>query len=230
METNKVYCKDALELLSELKDNSINLTLTDIPYDEVNRKSNGLRNLDKRDADILTINLKRLVREIVRVTKGSIYIFCGIEQVSIIRNEMVKKELSTRIIVWEKTNPSPMNGEYIWLSGIELCVYGKKKGAVFNAFCKNTVIREQVELNYQHPTQKPLKLIRYLLEVSSNEGDIILDPFCGSGTTGVASKQKNRQYILSDLNPEYIKITKSRLAQTNLTQILEREQNEQQLL
>lgn len=58
------------------------LTLTDIPYGEVNRSSNGLRNLDKEDADILTFNLQDFLKEIYEVTKSTIIIFCGKEQMT----------------------------------------------------------------------------------------------------------------------------------------------------
>lgn len=64
-----------------------------------------------------------------------------------------------------------------------------------------------------HPTQKPIKLIRYLIKASTNENDLILDCFAGSGTTLVASKQLNRKFIGFEINPSYIKMAKKRLAQ-----------------
>jgi len=54
-----------------------------------------------------------------------------------------------------------------------------------------------------HPTQKPIKLLKRLLQIHSKEGDIIVDPFCGSGTTGLACIDLNRQFILNDLDPKY---------------------------
>jgi len=65
---------DCIEAMSKLSDKSIDLVVTDIPYGEVNRKSTGLRNLDKGKADIVTFNLSELVDELCRLTKGSIYI------------------------------------------------------------------------------------------------------------------------------------------------------------
>lgn len=188
---------DAITTVRTLPDKSVDLTLTDIPYGEVNRKSNGLRNLDRGCADIVDFNLEDLLKELVRVTRGSIYIFCGTEQVSRIREYLVASKMSTRLIIWEKTNPSPMNGDRIWLSGIECCVYGKFKGSTFNAHCKNTVLRYPVVQGKKriHPTQKPLELFKYLIEVSSNPGDIVLDPFAGSGTTVIACKELDRDYI-----------------------------------
>ena len=204
---------DCLELMKELDDESVSLILTDIPYGEVNRDSNGLRNLNKKDADTFNMNINQICSEFIRITSGSIYIFCGTEQVSEIRKNLVKEGLSTRLMIWEKTNPSPMNGETIWLSGIECCVYGKKKGGTFNGFCNNTVLRYSTQHSKLHPTQKPIKLFEELIKKSSNESDTILDPFMGSGTTGVSCVQLNRNFIGYEISPDYFKIAEKRIGE-----------------
>ena len=166
----KLINADCIQAMKELSDNYVDLTVTNIPYNEVNRKSNGLRNLDKDKADIATCNLSNLVDELCRITKGSIYIFCGIMQVSEIKQKMVENKMSTRLCIWEKSNPSSMNGDKIWLSGIECCVYGKFPKATFNEHCKNTVFRYPCGRNKIHPTQKPEALIERLVLASSNGG------------------------------------------------------------
>lgn len=203
MELNKIYNEDCLKGMRNIPDKSIDLTLTDIPYDGVNRESNGLRNLDKGDADIATFNLRELTQLICDKTKGSVYMFCGWEQLSEIVTIMKENEMSTRIVVWEKTNPSPMNGTNIWLSGVELCVFGKFGGGTFNKFCKNSVLRYPNGDNKIHPTQKPLNLFRELVQTSSNEGDLVLDPFMGSGTTAVACIREKRNFIGFEKSEEY---------------------------
>ena len=208
---NKIINGDCLEVMKEMEDDSINLVLTDIPYGEVNRKSNGLRNLNKEDADIVNFDLENLISEFIRISRGSVYVFCGIEQVSSIRKKMVDKGLSTRLIIWSKTNPSPMNGQYIWLSSVECCVYGKKPGATFNEHCKGTVLEYPCGRSKKHPTQKPLDMFKYLIETSSNKGDIVLDPFLGSGTTAVASKELGRDYIGIELSEKYCEIARERV-------------------
>ena len=207
----KLLNGDCLELMKDIPNGSVNLVLTDIPYGVVNRESNGLRNLDKNKADIVTFDLKELTETLCDKTDGSIYMFCGTEQVSTIRATMIEKGLSTRLCIWEKTNPSPMNGQVIWLSGIECCVYGKKKNATFNEHCKNTVFRFPTVKGKLHPTQKPINLMKYLIEVSSNENDIVLDPFMGSGSTGVACLNTNRNFIGIELDKNYFEIAKTRL-------------------
>lgn len=208
-----LFCGDCMTYLKNVPNKSMTCTVTDIPYGEVNRKSNGLRNLDKKDADIVTFSLEDFVEEVCRVTSGSIYIFCGTEQVSAIRSLLVKAGASTRLCIWEKTNPSPMNGKTIWLSGIECCVYGKFKGATFNEHCKNTVFRFPTVRGKIHPTQKPVALLQYLIETSTRGGDTVFDPCMGSGTTGVAALKSNRNFVGVELNPEYFKEAKKRLEQ-----------------
>lgn len=211
MNYDYIICSDCMVAIKDIPDNFMECTLTDIPYDVVNRKTNGLRNLDKKNADISTFDLGNFINEVIRVTKGSIYCFCSTEQVSDIRKFLVEKGLSTRLIIWEKTNPSPMNGQHIWLSGVECCVFGKKKGAVFNEHCKNTVFRYPCGRNKLHPTQKPLQLIEYLISASTNEGDVVFDPCMGSGTTCVAAKNLNRHYIGFELDEDYFRIAQERL-------------------
>jgi site-specific DNA-methyltransferase (adenine-specific) len=199
-----------------MEDRSIDLILTDIPYGEVNRKTNGLRNMDKGIADSFNMELKSLCNEMCRITNGSIYIFCGTEQVSEIRKVLVENEMSTRLLIWEKPNPSPMNGEYIWLNNIECCVYGKYKGATFNEFCKGTILRFKSGSSKWHPTEKPLDMFQYLIKTSTKLGDLVYDPFLGSGTTAVACKSLGRNYVGSEISKKYCKIAEERLKQEYL--------------
>ena len=153
-----IYNNDCMKILPTLDNKSVDLVVTDIPYGKVNRKHGSLRKLDKGKADIVTFDLGMFVNELARVTKGSIYIFCGTEQVSDIRKILIQNKMSTRLCIWEKTNPSPMNGDKIWLSGIECCVFGRFPNATFNEHCKNTVFRYPCGRNKLHPTQKPKEI------------------------------------------------------------------------
>ena len=214
MTTQTIINADCLEYMKTLPDKSFDLVLTDIPYDAVNRETNGLRNLDKGDADILTVPLVDLLKEIIRVSRGSIYIFCGFEQISPICGQLTNKDINPRLIIWEKTNPSPMNGQVTWLSGVEPCVFGKLPNATFNGHCKNTVLRFPSGESKIHPTQKPLELFKELIAISSKETDTILDPFMGSGTTLVACKHLNRNCVGIEISEKYCKIAQERLDST----------------
>lgn len=77
----------------------------------------------------------------------------------------------------------------------------------------------QKEKKYgKHPTQKPIYLLRRIIEASTNPGDLILDPFCGTSTTGVAAKFLGRQYIGIDIEEKYIQISAKRLQQEKINE------------
>ena len=200
---NTVENLDCIYGMSLMDKNSVDFTLTDIPYGTVSRSSNGLRNLNKEYADEETFELEKFLDSVYRVTKNSICIFCGKEQFSFIYEYFAKKQGTVRPIIWEKTNPSPMNGQYVYESGVELAVWFKKKGArTFNAFCKNTVFRYPNGKKDIHPTQKNLDLFKELILDNSNSGDIVFDPCIGSGTTAIASIQLDRKYYGFEINEE----------------------------
>lgn len=196
--SDAVIQADCMVYMANMSPKSVDLTLTDVPYGEVNRDSNGLRLLDKGAADSCGFDISEFSYEVARVTKGSAYIFCSTEQVSRIRSMFVSQGMTTRLCVWEKTNPSPMNGQHVWLSGVECCVFGKHPKATFNEKCKNTVWRHPVPRRRNHPTPKPLALFEYLIGVSSNPGDLVFDPCCGGGTTAVAAVRTRRKYLCLD--------------------------------
>lgn len=219
LELDRIYNMDCLEGMKLIDAASVDCILTDIPFGEVNRVSNGLRNLDKGKADITTFELEPFLQACFRVCKGSIYIFCGTEQVSQIRQAMVKDRLSTRLCIWEKTNPSPMNGQHLWLSSIECCVYGKRSGAVFNEHCKSAVWRCATVRSKSHPTEKPVALFKRIIEASTNEGELVLDPCAGSGTACMAAIASGRRFLAFEQHEEYYHGAHARIeaARANLT-------------
>jgi len=202
---------DCLQIMPTMANESVEMVLTDIPYDVVSRPSGGLRTLDKGNADIATFPLRDFISEIVRIARGSIYVFCATEQVSEIRERLVGHGLTTRLGIWEKTNPSPMNGQYLWLSGIETCVFGRKKGAVFNEHCQNTVWRYPTERRIENLTPKPVKLFERLILASSNPGNVILDPCIGLGTTGIATTRTDRHYIGIEIDEHCCALARERI-------------------
>lgn len=203
---------DCIEVMKSMKNDSVDFTLTDIPYNEVNRKSNGLRDLDKQKADVLTFDLNVFLNEVYRITKNSICIFCGREQFSEIYSFFAKQKGTVRPIVWQKSNPSPMNGQHIYLSGVEFAVWFKKSGAkVFNAHCKNTVFKYPNGSSKLHPTEKNHELLKELILDNTNENDIVFDCCMGSGSHLVVSLQNNRRAWGIELDESYFNIAKERI-------------------
>ena len=215
MKKFELWHGDCLELMKDIPDGSVDLVLTDIPYGECNRNDNGLRNLNKENADIETFNLQEFLIEVYRVTKGTIVVFCGQHQFSEIKNffqeKQDKNKGTVRQLVWRKTNPSPMNGKHIYLSGIENAVWFKKRGGVFNANCKNTVFDYPCGRSKLHPTEKNHDLLKELIFDNSNEGDIVFDPCMGSGSHGLVAVENNRHFIGIELDEGYFNIAKKRI-------------------
>lgn len=201
--TGTFYLGDCFEVMATLDAGTVDMVLTDVPYNAVNRKSSGLRNLDKGVADSAEFDMPELTSKIAQICSGSAYVFCGWEQLSGLALLMERNGFSIRTGLWEKSNPSPMNGEKLWLSGIELCVFGRKPKAVFNEHCKSPVWKFASQPSKIHPTQKPVKLFEHLVRVSSDPGQLVLDPFGGSGTTAIAAIQSGRRWICIERDPGY---------------------------
>lgn len=208
-----LFHSDCIDVMAKMNDSSVNFTLTDIPYDAVNRTSNGLRNLDKGNADIITFDLDKFLQEVFRVTSNSICIFCGKEQFSQIYKFFANIGKGTvRPIIWEKSNPSPMNGQYIYLSGVEMGVWYKKAGAkTFNAHCKNSVFHYPNGRSKLHPTEKNHDLLKDLIQDNSNEGQIVFDPCCGSAAHCLVARNIERKYVGIELDNQYFDIATNRL-------------------
>lgn len=209
---NKIINNDCIQVMQTMSENSVDFTLTDIPYDVVNRSSNGLRNLDKGKADVLTFDLGKFLDHVYRVTKNSLVIFCSKEQFSEIYDFFANKKGTVRPVIWEKSNPSPMNGQYIYLSGVEVAVWFKKSGAkTFNAHCKNTVFKHPSGRSRLHPTEKNHALLKELILDNSNESDVVFDPCAGSASHLLVASQLNRKYYGIELDKHYFDIAQERL-------------------
>lgn len=208
-----MFNADCLDIMAKMEEGSVDFTLTDIPYDAVNRDSNGLRNLDKGNADIITFNLDEFLKQVLRVTANSICIFCAKEQFSPIYKFFADIGKGTvRPIIWEKTNPSPMNGQHIYLSGVEMGVWYKKQGAkTFNAHCKNTVFHYLNGRSKLHPTEKNHNLLSDLIFDNSNIGQIVFDPCAGSGAHCYVAKRLDRKYIGVELDEQYFDVAVERI-------------------
>ena len=159
-----------------------------------------------------------ILDELVRVMKKlNIYIWCNKTQLYDYLCYFMNKTNIFEIIIWNNTNPTPLiNNTY--LPDKEYCLFFRESSATFNLSTvetKRTVYTTKCNVEdkakYKHPTIKPISIIKNLITNSSKEGDIVLDCFSGSGTTCVAAKELNRQFIGIEINPEYHRISMDRL-------------------
>lgn len=118
---------------------------------------------------------------------------------------------------WEKSNPMPRNRDRRYIVDYEFALWVVKKGQW--TFNRQDEKYQRPKFVYSipngkkrvHPTQKPIELMEELIKIHSNENDIVLDPFMGSGTTGVAALNLNRRFIGIELDDKYFDIAKNRL-------------------
>jgi site-specific DNA-methyltransferase (adenine-specific) len=202
---------DCLDVMRGMADGSVDAVITDPPYNAINRATSGLRSFDKGIADSAPIDPTRLAAEFVRLASGSIYVWCSDEQYTEWTMAFKAMGLTTRKCAWWKTNPSPMNGTHLWLSALELCVFARKPHAPFFLHCAHPVWKGATERIEGHPTPKPVWLMREQIEASVPEGGVILDPFAGSGTTGVAALNTGRHFIGIERESAYAEVARRRL-------------------
>lgn len=219
METNVIYNQDCLEGMKELPDNSIDLVVMDPPYEIVAGGSGGAFGKDERDYhnEIERKDLHRGISnevfdELIRVMKQvNLYTFCNKNQILQILNYF--KEYNYDLLAYHKTNPIPTcNNKY--LSDTEYIIFVREPGVGLNGTYetkKKYFIQKNAKNDYEHPTVKPLNIIKKLVTNSSEKGDIVLDPFMGSGTTAVASVMLERQFLGYEINSDYIDIAYKRL-------------------
>lgn len=201
---NQIICGDALEVMRGMPDKCVDLVLTDPPYGigESNEKNATRGHLAyPRDyghyewnKSILSIEY---LDEIRRVSKNQI-VFGG---------NYYPLPPSSCWIVWDKDNSGDFaDCELAWTS-FKTAV--RKFKWRWNGMLQQNMRDKEIRI---HPTQKPVPLFRWILSKYSKDGQIILDPFLGSGTTAVAAVQLNRQYIGIEINPEYCEMARARIA------------------
>ena len=185
--------------------------LTDIPYGEVSKPSNGLRILDKGKADAETFNIQEFLDH-TYAAYDICTIFCGYGQFSEIAKYFADKPGTMRPYVWAKSNPSPLNGQYVLLSGVEVAIWFKKRGTgELSKKCQKNWSAHPTGSSKIHPTEKNHKLLEELITINTKEGDLVFDPCMGSGSTGVVAEKLGREFYGVELDPHYYNVAKERL-------------------
>tara|TARA_R110000744_G_scaffold88009_1_gene171681 strand:+ start:64 stop:765 length:702 start_codon:yes stop_codon:yes gene_type:complete len=221
---------DCLERMKEIPDGSVDMILTDPPYDIKNTNAGGRSKLSQsmqvmnnqiKAANIVSGFDIKILDELVRINKNiNMYIFCNKAQLPMYMDYFVtKKKCSFDLIKWVKTNAMPTYYNK-YLSDTEYCFYARKSGYCMPenysdaSTLYNAPINAKDKKKYNHPTIKPVELLEKLIRNSSKKGQTILDPFMGSGSTGVAAKNLNRNFIGIEMDENYFNIAKDRIKNT----------------
>ena len=223
---NRITLGDSYKLIKQIPDGSIDLVIVDPPYEITtgvhssgflkNRKElESTKQIFEKKLDVGINN--EILNQLNRVMKRTnIYIWCNKKQLYQYLDFYKSKNIQLEIIIWNKYNCIPLTNN-TYLPDKEFCLYFKEKGICLNTSYDTAKTVYNIPINisdkkkFKHPTIKPLQIIKNLIINSSKEGDIVLDCFSGSGTTCVAAKELNRQYIGIEIDPEYHKISIDRL-------------------
>jgi DNA modification methylase len=222
---NTIQCVDCIEGLKKLPDNSIDLLIADPPYGiskKLNCKGKRLGTTAKLDFEFGEwdkFNKKWLEIAIPKI-KGWFISFCAKKDLGVYWNALEHDGfIAVDAIVWQKPDPLPLNAKSRFLNAWEVAVVGKMPGATWNSNYEHNIFKFQAPKGKDriHPTQKPLELMKKLIELTTDKGDLVIDPFMGSGTTAVACKLLKRNFIGFEIDKEYCKLATKRIEMTPTT-------------
>ena len=211
---------DCLEVMKNIPDKHIDLIVTDPPY-LIKYKTNYRKNKSHDFcSEILNDDNYELIHKYIiecyRILKDdkAMYMFCNCNHVDYFKQELEKAGFNIKnMIIWVKNNWTAgdlraqfgKQYEILFLVNKGRCLFNGKR--ITDIWKFNRVIGK----GQYHQNQKPLDLIKLCIEKHSNKGDLVFDGFMGSGTTGVACKELNRNFIGIELDDKYFNIAKERI-------------------
>lgn len=233
LEKNKIYLADCEVKMKEIDDNSIDLVIADFPYN-ISNYGNSITKVgskfqqadfgewDKFELEEYCVWIIRIMKQIERVLKAKRQAYCFFDNhYTGHYTYLIEKQTSLTQkcpIVCYKNNPIPQMHKRNFRSSYDMCVLftkdKDKKCEPFN-FLRQEVMKNIQEYNLkkltEHPTEKNLQLIKRFILISSNKNELVLDCFAGSGTTGVACMQLERDFILIEKEQKYFDMCNERL-------------------
>lgn len=226
MITDRIFNEDCLKGLASIPDKSIDLAILDPPY-YFGENTKGASHFGNRPVyhEIANINgmvNEDVLNEVMRVLKTpNLYIWCNKKQLGPYISYFEGHGCLTDLLTWHKTNPTPATSNN-YIADTEYCLFFRKNARLYGDYDSLkkywiTPVNITDKKAWGHPTIKPLSIIQQLIKNSTRGGDIVLDPYLGSGTTALACKSLGRHYLGYEINPDYFKIAQARLKTVSVT-------------
>lgn len=224
-----VLCADSKDVIKRIPDNSIDFILTDPPYNLGQHSTGNIplpgrsaMNNDVADWDMLDFNPEEWADEFIRILKptGNLFIFTSYNQLGRWYNCLDQKFDTSNFMIWHKTNPAPKIFKAGFLNSCEMIFTCWNKKHTWNFISQKEMhnfiespicMRPERLSNPKHPAQKPVGILKKMIEIASNKDDIIFDPFMGVGSIGVAALELERRFIGVELNKEYFDAATKRI-------------------
>jgi len=215
-----LYTKDCLSHLSLVRDRSVDLIITDPPYGQdysTGRQKHTIRGTTRIANDAGQLDVSRLMKEFDRVTKASshCYIFTSWKTVDLWKEEFEKYFVLKNILIWSKDNHTAGDLSWSYAQSYEMILFGMKgRKKLQGRRDRDSVYYPKIKSPHQqHLLQKPEDLVEYLIGKSSRPGDVVLDPFAGSGTVGACCARTRRNSIQFEVEKRYRGVILKRLRQ-----------------
>jgi site-specific DNA-methyltransferase (adenine-specific) len=211
----RLYQGDCLEVMQKLADEGVkvDMVLTDPPYGMRFQSCRRSKKHPPIAGDTETGWLHEVIKLANSLSKNNSahYMFCSRHNIDIFKREIEGMFKIKNLLVWVKNNISmgdlsasfAPKTEFIWM-------FQKGRTKIRGKRDPDVLFFDKVPSTY-HPTTKPVPLIQYLIEKFTDEGDLVIDPFLGSGTTAIAAERTGRRWIGIELSEEYCVIAKQRL-------------------
>lgn len=224
-----VIMGDSRDVIKRIPDNSIDFILTDPPYNLGQHSTGNIplpgrsaMNNDVAEWDMVDFNPEEWAEDFIRILKptGNLFIFTSYNQIGRWYNCLDHRFDTSNFMVWHKTNPAPKIFKAGFLNSCEMVFtcWNKKHTWNFSTqkdmhnFIESPICMRPERLSDpKHPTQKPVSILKRMIEIATNAGDIVFDPFMGVGSTGVAAIELQRRFIGIELDSKYFYAAKNRI-------------------
>ena len=224
-----LICGDSRDVIKRIPDNSIDFILTDPPYN-IGKHSTGNIPLPGRSAmnndvaawDWVDFHPEEWVEDFIRILKptGNLFIFTTYNQIGKWYDLLDHRFDATNFMIWHKSNPAPKIFQAGFLNSCEMIYTCWNKKHTWN-FISQTEMHNFIESpicmrperlsDPKHPAQKPVVILKKMIQIASNPGDIVFDPFMGVGSTGVAALAMERKFIGVELDKTYYQAARMRI-------------------